>query len=101
MSAGSRQNVHLKILRGLIRHADESELIVAAFADCDLSGLRMPESHVGGTSWSSKSVDTPPDAFAAFEATLKKLVAGPKKTLDRKVKAFKRRKKRKETRLTS
>ena len=34
------------------------------------------------------------DPFAAFEATLKKLVAVPKKTLDRKVKAFKRRKRK-------
>jgi hypothetical protein len=32
------------------------------------------------------------DPFAAFEATLKKLVAVPKKVLDRKVRAFRRRK---------
>jgi hypothetical protein len=38
---------------------------------------------------------TPPlDPFAAFETTLKKLVAVPKKALDRKVKAFKRRRKK-------
>lgn len=41
-------------------------------------------------------MDKPPtpktlDPFAAFEATLKKLVAVPKKALDRKVKAFKKR----------
>ena len=35
------------------------------------------------------------DPFAAFEATLKKLVAVPKKALDRKVKAFKQRHRRK------
>ena len=42
--------------------------------------------------------DSPPpmrDPFAAFEAALKKLVAVPKKALDRKVKAFKRRRKKK------
>lgn len=39
---------------------------------------------------------TPPhDPFAAFETTLKKLVAVPKKVLDRKVKTFKRRSKKK------
>jgi hypothetical protein len=37
----------------------------------------------------------PPDPFAAFEANLKRLVAVPKKILDRKVKAFKRRRRRK------
>ncbi|MBI4636111.1 MAG: hypothetical protein HY727_07145 [Candidatus Rokubacteria bacterium] len=37
----------------------------------------------------------PPGPFAAFEANLKKLVAVPKKELDRKVKAFKRRKRAK------
>ncbi len=36
---------------------------------------------------------TKPDSLAAFEAGLKKLVRVPKKALDRKVKAFKRRKK--------
>jgi hypothetical protein len=35
-----------------------------------------------------------PDPLAAFEAGLKQLVAVPKKELDRKVKAFKRRKTR-------
>ena len=33
-----------------------------------------------------------PDSLAAFEAGLKRLVGVPKKALDRKVKAFKRRK---------
>jgi len=37
-----------------------------------------------------------PDPFATFEANLKKLVAVPKKELDRKVKAFKRRKKKRQ-----
>jgi hypothetical protein len=36
-----------------------------------------------------------PDPLAAFEAGLKHLVAVPKKELDRKVKAFKRRKRKK------
>jgi hypothetical protein len=40
----------------------------------------------------------PRDPFAAFEATLKKLVGVPKKLLDRKVKAFKRRKRRSRSR---
>lgn len=44
-------------------------------------------------------MDTPstgrPDPLAAFEAGLKRLVAVPKKALDRKVKAFKKRKPRK------
>jgi len=35
------------------------------------------------------------DPFTAFEANLKKLVRVPKKALDRKVKAFKRRRKKK------
>lgn len=45
------------------------------------------------------SMDKPPtlpsDPFSAFETTLKKIVAVPKKALDRKVKAFKRRRKKK------
>jgi hypothetical protein len=36
----------------------------------------------------------PPEPLAAFEANLKKLVAIPKKALDRKVKAFKKRRRK-------
>jgi hypothetical protein len=36
----------------------------------------------------------PPNTLATFESGLRKLVAVPKKALDRKVKAFKRRRKK-------
>lgn len=42
----------------------------------------------------NESATPRPDPFAAFESTLKKIVSVPKKALDRKVKAFKRRKRK-------
>ena len=41
---------HLKLLRGLVGHANESELVVATFTDRKLSSPRISELHVRGAS---------------------------------------------------
>lgn len=58
----------------------------------------LPHDVVESKSGSIEDMNRPatlsPDPFAAFEAALRKIVAVPKKALDRKVKAFKDRKKK-------